>query len=86
MLRNLIVAVFIVLVVTGIALQNTQHILIKLFFWSFKSPVSLLLTSSLFIGGLFGVVFSFPVIKKKNDTIENLKRKMKAKEDKGNNP
>jgi putative membrane protein len=81
MIRALILALTLVLLVIFFALQNSKPVSLTFLFWTFKSPLSLIITIVLFVGGLFGILFSFPTIMKKNKTINKLKNK-KGKEEK----
>jgi uncharacterized integral membrane protein len=82
-MRGYIIAVLIIFSICVIfALQNTALIHVKVLYWTPKCPVSVLFISIFFIGGLVGILFSFPTIKKKNEKLIDQTRKLKDKEDK----
>jgi len=77
--RNIILVLIIAIISIIFALQNTAKIHINLFYWTVKCPISLLFISIFFIGGLVGIIFSFPMIRKKNATISELNNNLKDK-------
>ena len=80
MQRSLIFALLLVLVIVVFALQNSDPIPVKLFFWEIESSIAFVMTSVLFIGALLGVLFSLPSIFKKNEKIEKLEEQLTKKE------
>jgi uncharacterized integral membrane protein len=70
------------MIIVVFALQNSNPISVKLFFWDIKSSAALIITSVLFIGALLGVLFSLPSIFKKRDRIEELEEQLAKKEEK----
>lgn len=79
MQRSLIIALLLILIVVVFALQNSDPVQIKLFFWQVESSIAFVMTSVLFIGALLGVLFSLPTIFKKRDQVAELKEKMENK-------
>jgi uncharacterized integral membrane protein len=81
MQRSLIFALLLVLIIVVFALQNSDPISVKLFFWDIESSKALIITSILFIGALLGVLFSLPSIIKKRDKIEELEKQLPKKKE-----
>ena len=79
MQRSLIFALLLVLVIVVFALQNSDPISVKLFFWDIQSSKALIITSILFIGAILGVLFSLPSIFKKREKIEELETQLSNK-------
>ena len=79
MQRSLIIALLLILIVVVFALQNSDPVQIKLFFWQVESSIAFVMTSVLFIGALLGVLFSLPTIFKKREQLAELKEKMENK-------
>jgi uncharacterized integral membrane protein len=82
--RNIILVLIIAALSVIFALQNTAKIHINLLYWSVKCPISLLFISIFFLGGLVGILFSFPTIKRKNERIMDLNNSIKEKKEKKN--
>ena len=76
MQRSLIFALLLILLVVVFALQNSDPIVVSLYFWKVKSSVAFIMTSVLFIGALLGVLFSLPSIVRKREKIHELEEKM----------
>jgi uncharacterized integral membrane protein len=80
--RNIILVLIIAVISIIFALQNTAKIHINLLYWTVKCPISLLFISIFFVGGLVGIIFSFPTIKRKNERIMDLNNSPKDKKEK----
>ncbi len=80
MQRSLIFALLLALIIVVFALQNSDPITVKLFFWLINSSAALIITSVLFIGAILGVLFSLPSIIRKKEKIEELEEKLLKKE------
>jgi uncharacterized integral membrane protein len=78
MQRSLIFALLLILVVVIFALQNSDPISIKLFFWEIQSSIAFIMASVLFLGALLGVLFSMPAIARKREKIDELETKINA--------
>ena len=80
MQRSLIFALLLALIIVVFALQNSDPIPVKLFFWQFKSSTALIMITILLIGAILGVLFSLPSIFKKNEKIEELEKQIPKKD------
>lgn len=81
MQRSLIFALLLALIIVVFALQNSDPITVKLFFWHVESSAALVMITVLLIGAILGVLFSLPSIFKKSDRIEELEKQIPKKEE-----
>lgn len=84
MQRSLIFALLLILLVVVFALQNSDPVIIQLFFWKVESSIAFVMASVLFMGALLGVLFSLPAIFRRNEKISKLEQGLKDKP--GNDP
>lgn len=84
MQRSLIIALIGAILIVIFALQNAAKVeVLKLWFWEINnSPLALIILITLAIGALLGIIVSIPTYRKKTRTIEELRKKMKAYEQK----
>ncbi len=80
MQRSLIIALILAIIVVIFALQNSDTVLVKLWFWEVQSSVALVMLIILLIGAILGVLFSLPSIFRKNKKIEELQEKLRKLE------
>lgn len=59
------------------AMQNINEVSIKFFFWSFKSPLALVLLLTLLAGVIIGIFISLPTIFKQRKKTLQQKREVK---------
>ena len=80
MQRSLIFALILAIIVVIFALQNSDAVTVKLWFWEVQSSVALVMLIILLIGAILGVMFSLPSIFKKNKKIEDLEEQIRKLE------
>ncbi len=73
MQRSLIIALFLILITVVFALQNSNPVTLKLFFWTVNLPVAYIIPAAVLLGALLGVLFSIPAIRKRSEKIRELK-------------
>ena len=86
MQRSLIFALILAIIVVIFALQNSDTVTVKLWFWEVQSSVALVMLIILLIGAILGVMFSLPSIFKKNKKIEDLEEQIRKLEIKTSRP
>ena len=86
MQRSLIFALILAIIVVIFALQNSDTVTVKLWFWEVQSSVALVMLIILLIGAILGVLFSLPSIFKKNKKIEDLEEQIRKLEIKTSSP
>ena len=73
MQRSLIIALFLILITVVFALQNSDPVMLKLFFWTVNLPAAFIIPAAVLLGALLGILFSVPTIQKRNEKIRKLK-------------
>jgi lipopolysaccharide assembly protein A len=86
MQRSLIIALILAILVVIFALQNSDPVTVKLWFWVVQSSVALVMLIILLIGAILGVLFSLPGIFKRNKKIEELEENLRKLEIKTSKP
>ncbi len=74
MQKALIFGLILAVVIVIFALQNSQAIVVKLWFWEFESSLALIMVIVLLLGGVMGVCFSLPAVFRRNRKIEARKK------------
>ena len=86
MQRNFIIILVLIVLVVIFALQNSMIISLKLWFWNADVHLGFVLILTFVIGALIGILFSIPLIVKKNKKInqqsELIERMSQTVEDK----
>ena len=74
MQRTLIIILAFVILTAIFALQNSAEVVIKLWFWSFDTSLTLIIILTFAAGALIGILFSIPgkKRKKKSGSSENI--------------
>lgn len=76
-MRQLIMAIIIAVAAVVFAIQNSDPVTVKLFFWDFTDiSMALVLLITLIIGILSGLLFLTPGVYKRNQTISAQKNRI----------
>lgn len=70
---TIIISVILLLLVVVFTIQNSDKIIVKLFFWDADISLSLILFSTMFIGVLIGIFSLVPTILRQRRIIKKLK-------------
>jgi uncharacterized integral membrane protein len=71
---SLIVALFLILLTVVFAIQNSAPVQIKFFFWEMNYSPAILVPIALLLGAVLGMLFSIPLLRKKNQRIKELEK------------
>ncbi len=69
MQRNLVIILVLIVLIVIFALQNSTIVNLKLWFWDADIHLGLILILTFVLGALIGVLFSIPMIMRKNKQI-----------------
>ena len=75
---SLIIALFLIVLTVIFAIQNANPVQIKFMFWEMNYSPAILIALAVLLGAVLGMLFSVPILRKKNLKIRELER---AKED-----
>ncbi|MEO5570990.1 MAG: LapA family protein [Bacteroidia bacterium] len=75
-----IIAVLIALLAVIFALQNSQMVMVKLYFWNVSGSMALIMLITLVIGMASGMLILFPNIYRNNSAIKSHKKKITEQE------
>jgi uncharacterized integral membrane protein len=80
MQRSLIIALLLIVITVVFALQNSNPVTIRLFFWTVNIAVAYLIPVAVLFGALLGVLFSLPTLHKRAEKIRELKKEKSEQE------
>ena len=75
-MKYTIIAILIALLAVVFALQNSQIVMVNLFFWDFSSSMALMMLITLVIGIVSGMLTMFPTIYRKNSAVKSHNKKI----------
>jgi uncharacterized integral membrane protein len=76
--RSLLIFLFLILVMTIFAFQNSMVIQMKLWFWQLEVHLGIILILFFSLGAIIGIAASLPAIIEKNKQIKDLNKKLSA--------
>jgi uncharacterized integral membrane protein len=79
---SLIIALFLILLTVVFAIQNAAPVKIKFFFWEMNYSPAILVPLAVLLGAVLGMLFSIPLLRKKNEKIKELEKTSAPDEDK----